>query len=60
MEAIQEFCKATKEYCPPGKEGKKGQGGLPGAAGLKGEVNISTCIYVSNYLSRLVLSAPPA
>ena len=50
----------TKDYCPPGKEGKKGQAGLPGAAGLKGEVKISTSLYVSNYLTRLGPSAPPA
>ena len=36
MEAIQDFCAATKEYCPPGKEGKKGDPGVPGLGGLKG------------------------
>jgi len=30
VEAIQEFCAATKEYCPPGREGQKGAAGLPG------------------------------
>ena len=37
LEAIQDFCSATKTYCPPGKEGKKGPGGLPGVPGIKGE-----------------------
>ena len=36
LEAIQDFCAATKEYCPPGKEGKKGDPGVPGLGGLKG------------------------
>ena len=38
LEAIQEFCSATKTYCPPGKEGKKGEEGLPGSPGVKGSV----------------------
>ena len=37
LEAIQDFCKATKEYCPPGRAGLKGEAGLPGQSGLKGQ-----------------------
>jgi hypothetical protein len=36
LEAIQDFCAATKEYCPPGKEGPKGTAGEAGTPGLKG------------------------
>jgi hypothetical protein len=37
LEAIQDFCAATKEYCPPGKEGPKGTPGDSGTPGLKGK-----------------------
>nr|XP_040569630.1 LOW QUALITY PROTEIN: uncharacterized protein LOC121119077 [Lepeophtheirus salmonis] len=37
LEAIQDFCAATKEYCPPGREGKKGEVGNPGVIGEKGK-----------------------
>jgi hypothetical protein len=37
LEAIQDFCAATKEYCPPGKEGPKGTSGEAGIPGLKGK-----------------------
>ena len=38
LEAIQDFCSATKTYCPPGKEGRKGSAGLAGVPGMKGEL----------------------
>ena len=37
LPAIQGFCKASQEYCPPGRQGKKGEGGLPGLVGKKGD-----------------------
>jgi len=41
IEAIQEFCAATRDYCPPGQEGPQGTPGLPGLKGLKGEAGLS-------------------
>ncbi|CAG7821657.1 unnamed protein product [Allacma fusca] len=35
--AIQEFCSATKEYCPPGPAGPPGPNGNPGKPGAKGD-----------------------
>ncbi|XP_037079094.1 uncharacterized protein LOC119100085 [Pollicipes pollicipes] len=35
--AMQEFCSATTDYCPPGKAGDQGLPGLPGKMGTKGE-----------------------
>ncbi|XP_059081824.1 uncharacterized protein LOC131879496 [Tigriopus californicus] len=37
VEAIQDFCSATKEYCPPGNPGKKGDSGTSGLPGIKGK-----------------------
>ncbi|XP_023337946.1 uncharacterized protein LOC111708717 isoform X2 [Eurytemora carolleeae] len=37
VEAIQEFCSATRDYCPPGREGAQGAPGLPGFKGQKGD-----------------------
>ena len=34
---MQEFCAATKEYCPPGKAGMPGTPGTHGIMGLKGK-----------------------
>ncbi|KAG8229196.1 hypothetical protein J437_LFUL001068 [Ladona fulva] len=35
--AIQGFCSATREYCPPGPPGPQGIPGHPGDEGEKGE-----------------------
>lgn len=35
--AIQEFCSATKEYCPKGDSGPPGLIGKPGPKGDRGE-----------------------
>uniref|UniRef100_A0A0P6GR59 RE59052p n=1 Tax=Daphnia magna TaxID=35525 RepID=A0A0P6GR59_9CRUS len=37
VNAIQEFCSATKDYCPPGLEGPIGPQGLVGEKGVRGE-----------------------
>lgn len=36
LAAIQEFCSATKEYCPKGDPGPMGPIGLTGKSGGKG------------------------
>ncbi|XP_063220620.1 uncharacterized protein LOC134530022 [Bacillus rossius redtenbacheri] len=36
VKAIQGFCSATQEYCPPGEKGSQGAGGPPGPRGAQG------------------------
>lgn len=36
-EAITGFCRATKEYCPPGPQGHPG---IPGSKGNRGDVGM--------------------
>ncbi|GAB6025431.1 hypothetical protein CHUAL_011177 [Chamberlinius hualienensis] len=37
VRAMQEFCQATKEYCPSGPAGPTGLQGMPGSKGDKGD-----------------------
>lgn len=37
MAAIQGFCSATKDYCPPGAPGPDGPRGNPGGKGERGD-----------------------
>lgn len=40
-EAITGFCRATKEYCPPGPQGHPG---IPGSKGNRGDVGMPVSI----------------